>query len=328
MKKLMLLLLALVAMTSANARGKYDNTDTLFVSRDGSCEFRTVNEAIEVCRAYMEYHKVIFVKKGVYKEKIIVPTWLTNVEICGEDRDQTIITYDDHANIKSWDTGLKMGTFRSYTVKVEGDHITFKNITIENSCPRLGQSVALHTEGDHLLYINCNILGNQDTIFTGTPGTRNYFLNCRIEGTTDFIFGPSIAWFEGCEIKSRVNSYITAASTPKDQAFGYVFNNCRLTAYEGVNKVYLGRPWRAYAYTLFMNCDMGSHICPEGWHNWVDYHDPAKEGIVRYHEYNNHGEGANTGNRVAWAPQLSKKEAAKVTVEAVFSGDTEWLPKN
>ncbi len=325
MKKLLILLMLIVSVT-ANARGKYDNTDTLVVAQDGTGEFKTVSEAVEVCRAFMEYTKVIYVKNGTYKEKVVIPSWLTNIEIVGEDRDKTIITYADHANMPIPGTTHNMGTFRTYTVKVEGTNITFKNITIENNAPRLGQAVALHTEGDRLVFINCRILGNQDTIYTGTPGTRLYFLDCFINGTTDFIFGPSIAWFENCEIQSRTNSYVTAASTPKDQKYGYIFSHCRLTAEPGVDKVYLGRPWRAYAYTLFINSDMGKHIVPEGWHNWVDYHDPAKEGIVRYMEYGNTGAGAATDKRVPWAKQLTKKEAEAITPAAVF-GDTSWLPK-
>lgn len=326
MKQLLIFFLLFFAVISAQARGKYDNTDTITVARDGTGEFRNVGEAVEACRAFMEYKKVIYVKNGTYKEKVVVPAWLTNIEIVGQDRDKTIITYDDHANINLPGTTHHMGTFRTYTVKVQGSNITFKNITIENNAPRMGQAVALHTEGDRLVFVNCRILGNQDTIFTGTPGTRLYFLDCFINGTTDFIFGPSMAWFENCELQSRANSYITAASTPKDQKYGYIFNHCRLTAEAGVTKVFLGRPWRPYAYTLFKECTLGSHIVPEGWHNWVDYHDPAKEGIVRYMEYNSNGPGANPKARVAWSHQLTKKEAAAITPAAVF-GDTSWIPK-
>ena len=133
----------------------YDNPDTLFVARDGTAEFRNIDDAIEVCRAFMDYHKVIFVKKGIYKEKLIIPSWVTNIEICGEDRDNTIITYDDHANIKMPGTEKGMGTFRTYTLKIQGNNITIKNITIENNAARLGQAVALHTEGNRLLFVNC-----------------------------------------------------------------------------------------------------------------------------------------------------------------------------
>lgn len=320
----LLLLLVWTATVTTTAANKYDNPDTIVVSRDGTGEFRTVGEALEVCRAFMGYHKVIYVKRGLYKEKIIVPQWLTNIEILGEDRDNTIITYDDHANIKLVETGKPMGTFRTYTVNVRGCDITFRNITIENNAARLGQAVALHTEGDRLTFINCRFLGNQDTIYTGTAGARLYFKGCYIEGTTDFIFGPSTAWFEDCTIHSKSNSYITAASTPQDRPYGYVFNHCKLTAGNGVSKVYLGRPWRDYGYTLFMNCELGKHIAPQGWHNW----QKNREQTARYMEYNNHGEGASTRQRVAWSKQLTKREAEKITLEKVFTINDQWKPDN
>lgn len=324
MRKLLLsLVLALVGTLAVNAANKYDNPDTLFVARDGTAEFRNIDDAIEVCRAFMEYHKVIFVKKGTYKEKLIVPSWLTNIEICGEDRDNTIITYDDHANVFISGTDRKMGTFRTYTVRVDGNDITFRNITIENNAARLGQAVALHTQGDRLTFVNCRILGNQDTVYTGGINTRLYFKDCHIEGTTDFIFGPSTAWFENCTILSRTDSYITAASTPQDVEYGYVFNRCKIVAAEGVSKVYLGRPWRPYAHTLFMNCQLGKHILPVGWHNWSN---TQNETTARYCEYDNHGEGAATKERAAWTRQLTKKEAAKVTLENVFRQNGGWIP--
>ena len=324
MRKLLLSLVLVLAGTLAvNAANKYDNPDTLFVARDGTAEFRNIDDAIEVCRAFMEYHKVIFVKKGTYKEKLIVPSWLTNIEICGEDRDNTIITYDDHANVFIPGTDRKMGTFRTYTVRVDGNDIIFRNITIENNAARLGQAVALHTQGDRLTFVNCRILGNQDTVYTGGINTRLYFKDCHIEGTTDFIFGPSTAWFENCTILSRTDSYITAASTPQNVEYGYVFNRCKIVAAEGVSKVYLGRPWRPYAHTLFMNCQLGKHILPVGWHNWSN---TQNETTARYCEYNNHGEGAETKERAAWTRQLTRKEAAKVTLENVFRQNGGWIP--
>jgi carbohydrate esterase family 8 protein len=327
MKKVILPMMLFLAAWPVLAANKYDNPDTLVVSRDGTGEFRTIDEAIEVCRAFMDYTKVIYVKKGVYKEKLIIPSWLTNITICGEDRDNTIITWDDHANIKMPVGGLDseaavkgkpMGTFRTYTLKVQGSYITLKDITIENNAAKLGQAVALHTEGDHILVQNCRLLGNQDTVYTGVGGTRVAFYDCYIEGTTDFIFGPSIAWFQNCEIHSKANSYITAASTPAGQKYGYVFYKCRLTADKDVDKVYLGRPWRPFAATIFMDCELGKHIRPEGWHNW---NNAKNEETARYAEYGNKGEGASTKNRVKWSKQLSKKEAAKVTLLDAFGED-------
>lgn len=293
-----------------------DNPDTLVVARDGTGQFRNIDEALEVCRAFMEYHKVIYVKKGVYKEKLILPSWLTNVEICGEDRDNTIITYDDHANIKSdqiHSKSQKIGTFRTYTLRIDGSDITIKNITIENNAPRLGQAVALHTEGNRIKFLNCRFLGNQDTIYTGRGETKLLFKDCYIEGTTDFIFGPSTAWFENCDIFCKVNSYITAASTPQNVQYGYVFNNCHATLAPEVTKMCLGRPWRSYAHTVFMNCDLPKGIAPGGWNDWK-----KDTNLVRYAEYNNRGEGANTDKRVAWAKQLTKKDAKQLTIANVL----------
>lgn len=314
MRKVLGLLLLLSVVSAAWAQ---ERQDTIVVSRDGTGNFRTLQEAIESARAFMDYTVTIYVRNGVYKEKVIVPSWVENIDIIGEDRDKTIITYDDHANIN------KMGTFRTYTVKVEGSDITFKNLTIENNAAQLGQAVALHTEGDRLKFINCRILGNQDTIYTGAKFTRLYFKDCYIDGTTDFIFGPSTALFEDCIIHSKRNSYVTAASTPKEAKYGYVFKHCKLTAEPGVDKVYLGRPWRPYAYTLFIECELGKHIVPAGWHNWGKQ---SNEETARYMEYKNTGEGANVSERVAWSKQLTKKEAEAVTVDAIFSTQSNWNP--
>ena len=314
MRKVLGLLLLLVAVSGTWAQ---ERQDTIVVSRDGTGNFRTLQEAIESARAFMDYTVTIYVRNGVYKEKVIVPSWVENIDIIGEDRDKTIITYDDHANIN------KMGTFRTYTVKVEGSDITFKNLTIENNAAQLGQAVALHTEGDRLKFINCRILGNQDTIYTGAKFTRLYFKDCYIDGTTDFIFGPSTALFEDCIIHSKRNSYVTAASTPKEAKYGYVFKHCKLTADPGVDKVYLGRPWRPYAYTLFIECELGKHIVLAGWHNWGKQ---SNEETARYMEYKNTGEGANASERVAWSKQLTKKEAEAVTVDAIFRTQSDWNP--
>ena len=217
-----------------------------------------------------------------------------------------------------------MGTFRTFTLKIEGNDITLKNITIENNSARLGQAVALHTEGDRLRFVNCRFLGHQDTVYTGVEKTRLYFDHCYIEGTTDFIFGPSTAWFEQCDIYCKANSYITAASTPKDVAYGYVFNRCAITCAPEVENVYLGRPWRDYGYTLFMRCTLPRQIRPEGWHHW----QKEREQTARYLEFENTGEGAaDLSQRASWTRQLTKKEAKQVTPENVFRRDDGWIPE-
>ncbi|MCL2133535.1 MAG: pectinesterase family protein, partial [Bacteroidales bacterium] len=263
----------------------------IVVARDGTGNFRNIQEAINSVRDFRPEGRVrIFVKNGLYKEKIIVPANKTNISLVGESVEKTIITWDDHAKIES------MGTFKTYTILIQGDGFEAENITFENNAEQLGQAVAVHIEADKVQFRNCRLLGNQDTLYTGKAGARQYFADCYIEGTTDFIFGPSTVWFENCTVHSKKNSFITAASTPEDIAYGYVFNRCTLTAEEGIDKVYLGRPWRAHAAVVFMYCDVGAHILPEAWENW---RNPENEKTARFSEYRNTGLGANTSDRVS-----------------------------
>lgn len=278
------------------------------VAADGSGDFKTITAALEAIRAYMDYRVTVHIKNGEYHEKVIIPSWLENVDFIGEDVDKTIITYNDYAKLDG------MGTFRTYTMRVDGSHLTFQNLTIRNNAGRVGQAVALHTEGSGLTFINCRFLGDQDTLFLAGHDSKLLFEDCYIEGTTDFIFGPATVWMERCELHSKADSYITAASTPDGVEFGYVFKNCRLTADPEVKKVYLGRPWRPYAYTAFIDCEMGSHITAAGWDNW---RDPANEKTARYIEYGTSGPGSSNA-RVAWARSISKKEADAITRKAVI----------
>ena len=292
--------------------------NTIIVDRAGKGHFRTIQQAIDSVRAFNPAGTVtIYIKKGFYKEKLQIPTHVCNLHIVGEDRDKTIINYDDHANIN------KMGTFKTSTLKICGNDILMENITVENSAAQLGQAVALHVEGDRITFRNCRFLGNQDTIYAGRENSRQLFENCYIEGTTDFIFGPSTAWFEACTIHCKRNSYITAANTPLSIEYGFIFNNCTITLADSVNAMYLGRPWRAYAMTVFMNCKLPKGIQPAGWENWKN---PENEKTARYAEYNNTGDGATTDQRVKWAKLLTRKEASKITMEDVFKRNDVWMP--
>lgn len=318
MKKLSICLsLMLMLIASAFSASADEYKREIYVNKDGSGDYRTITEALEAIRAYMDYTVTVHIANGVYQEKVIIPSWLTNVEFIGESVDSTIITNAHHANIN------KMGTFRTYTVRVDGCDIIFRNLTIENNAPRLGQAVALHTEGDCLCFINCRLLGNQDTLFIAGRNSRLFFDHCYIEGTTDFIFGPATALFTECEIRSKADSYITAASTPENVKVGYVFDRCRLTAYPGVSKVYLGRPWRPYGATAYINCEMGSHITQAGWDNW---RNPENEKTARYAEYGSKGPGASD-NRASWAKTLTAEEAdALLDAAKIYTYTSSWQP--
>ncbi|HEY1202883.1 MAG TPA: pectinesterase family protein [Niastella sp.] len=289
------------------------------VAKDGTGEFKYIQDAIDAMRVYPLAPITLFIKNGVYNEKISLPESNTDVTFIGESADKTIIIFNDYSGRG------KLTTFTSYTAKISGNRFRAENITFSNSAGPVGQAVALHVDADNACFVNCRFLGNQDTIFTGGETARQLFVNCYIEGTTDFIFGPATAVFQNCEIHSKTNSYITAASTTQGKKFGYVFLDCKITADSGVNKVYLGRPWRSNAKTVFLRCTMGKHITPEGWNNWGN---PANEQTTLYGEYKNSGAGADISNRVKWAHQLTDKEAAAYTLTNIFNNEGAALPVN
>ena len=180
------------------------------VSKDGSGNFKTIQDAIYAVRDLSQQQVTIFIKNGVYNEKVIIPSWKTNISLIGENKDSTIITYNDHAGkrLAIRDEFLKTDTVRtytSYTVLVEGNDCRIENITIKNTAGRVGQAVALHVEGDRFIAKNCVLLANQDTLYTATENSRQYYKDCYIEGTTDFIFGEATVVFQNCIIKSLVN---------------------------------------------------------------------------------------------------------------------------
>ncbi len=322
MKQLAILfLLAFAAITQAQAQTanpqqyKYIFT----VAKDGSGEYKYIQDAIDAMRVYPLAPITLYIKNGVYNEKIELPATNTDVTFIGESVDKTIIVFNDYSGRG------KLTTFTSYTAKISGNRFRAENITFSNSAGAVGQAVALHVDADNASFVNCRFLGHQDTIFTGGETARQLFVNCYIEGTTDFIFGPATAVFQNCEIHSKTNSYITAASTTQGKKFGYVFLDCKLTADSAVNKVYLGRPWRSNAKTVFLRCTMGKHITPEGWNNWGN---PANEQTTLYGEYKNSGPGANLNNRVKWSHQLNDKEAAGYTLATIFNNEGASLPVN
>ena len=324
MKKTALHIIFLLFATISFAQ-HVDYPKYFVVAKDGSGNFKTIQEAIFAVRDLSQVQVIIMIKNGIYKEKVVIPSWKTNITLLGENMDSTIITYDDYAGkrLAVTDQFLKtdsIRTYTSYTLLVQGNDCNIENLTIRNTAGRVGQAVALHVEGDRFGAERCSLLGNQDTYYAATENSRQYLRDCYIEGTTDFIFGEATVFFYNCTIKSLANSYITASSARQTKDYGFVFLNCRLTADTAIGKVYLGRPWRPYAKTVFIKTEMGSHILPQGWDNWKN---PENEKTAFYAEYKSFGEGANPAARAKWSHQLTEKEAKKYTLNNIFNG---WKP--
>lgn len=325
-KELLYLCLIFSLLLLCSGQVRCAPTEVITVDKQGNGDFKSIQAAINTVRAFRGDHSVrILVKKGVYQEKIVIPAYLENLQLVGEDAMETKIVFDDYVGKITEcpdETGqTKLGTFSSYTLLVRASGVLIKNISIENAAGPVGQAVALHLEGDCIAVVNCRLLGFQDTLYLGKGNSRSYFSNCYISGTTDFIFGPGTSFFANCKMISLGNSYVTAASTPIGQAYGYVFHQCDfLRSDTSVSKVFLGRPWRPYAQTVLIDCYLEEHIVPEGWNEWKgDKLFPQKEKTVFYAELGSRGGGAkDLSKRTAWSHQLSAAKRGVYELEKVM----------
>lgn len=288
------------------------------------------------------------IHSGVYPEQLTIDRpFLT---LIGDGPEDTILTGALYARMPSDDIG-KLGTFRTYSCRIAAHDVTLKGLTLENSAgrgPDVGQALALYADGDRLVFENCRFLGNQDTLFTAPlppkeiepngfvgPGQfapringRHYYKNCYLEGDIDFVFGGATAYFEECEFFSKdigraVNSYVTAASTPAGQSYGYVMDRCRFTGSCPPHSAYLGRPWREFAQTVLLNCEIGAHICEEGWHDWDK---PYAHDTVLYAEFGSTGPSSAPEKRPDWVRILTFSEAEAYSRQSVLSGSDHWNP--
>lgn len=318
----------------------------LTVSKHQPADFSSIQSAINSIQNNTE-PETIYIKNGEYEERIEITR--PNLTFIGEDSEETIIS-TSYGAYDLLPNGKRRGTFRSYTCLIDADNITIKNLTIRNcagSGDIAGQAIALYADGDMLTLENCCLIGHQDTLFTGPlppkeiqPGGfigpkqfaprrngRQYYKNCFIQGDIDFIFGSATAYFEACEIYSNnrgkeINGYVTAPSTKEGQTFGYVFSNCQFTSDCNSNTVYLGRPWRNFAKSVFLHCEFGEHIKPEGFHDWDK---PNSHETTFFATYQCKFMRKKTASYPSWVHTLTDTEAAIYTKENILS-DTYYMP--
>jgi pectinesterase len=287
----------------------YSKDIKITVAKDGSGDYRTVQEAI---------NSVPINVQSVTKINLSASKKI--VKLLGENVEKTILTFDDFAQKKNR-FGEEMGTSGSAAFYIYGDDFSAENITFENSAGPVGQAVALWVASDRAHFIRCRMLGFQDTLYTFGQGARQFYEQCYIEGTVDFIFGSATAVFKDCSIFCKNQGYITAASTPDTAKYGYIFLNCKISGAAG-KTTYLGRPWRPNAKVVFINCELSEVVRPEGWNNWGK---ESNQKTAFYAEYNNRGPGAQPEKRVSWSHRLTEMQAKTYTLHTIF-GD--WSPAN
>ena len=329
-----ILLLTGVASANASPAAKEARFDAV-VSADSSGTHTNLQAAINAAPDHGTNAFRILIKSGTYEGQFIVPKGKRHVQLVGEDLTNTFLTYA--LNVKETNAAA-IPQFKGTGVIVLADDFSAERIPFRNTSGDHGQAPALRVDGDRAVFKHCRMLGWQDTLMLNNG--RYYFQNCHIEGRVDFIYGSATAWFDQCRIHSKNGGYVTAASTPPERHYGFVFTNCKLTGDPApwvdasgnpVKKsrttplAALGRPWQPTASVTFLNCEMGPHIAPAGWDNW---RKPEREKTSRFAEYGSHGPGANPGKRAPWSKQLTQEEANAITPEAVLGGTDGWRPNS
>ena len=323
----------------------------MIVAKDGSGDFTRIQEAVDAVPEGTGEPVRILVQAGEYREKVVIHR--DGIRLTGEDRDRTVIVWNGCAKDQYAD-GTEKGTFLSSTLMTTGRDIRVENLTIRNDAGdgrEVGQAVAVYAAGDRGIWRNCRLLAHQDTLFCGPvrlpntaedlgertgcaeayprvedgPQTRGrlYFDHCFIRGDVDFIFGPYRCWFEQCTLfMNERGGWYTAANTNRDQPYGFVFHRCLLTGECGEGKAYLGRPWRKYARTVFLDCEMDSHVAPEGFADW----DEERVITDRCGEWHTTGPQADQRFRHPAQKRLTDAEAEAYTLSRVLGGADGWLP--
>ena len=323
----------------------------IIVSRDGSGDYSSLQAAVDAVAATGRAPTIILVRAGEYREKVVVHR--NNLRIVGESPENTVLVWNGCAK-DTYPTGEEKGTFLSSTLMITGHNVEVENLTIRNDAGdgrKVGQAVAVYAAGDRGVWRNCRLIAHQDTLFCGPlripnviedigdrrgaaeavsrvedghlTWSRQYFEHCYIEGDVDFIFGSYRCWFEKCVLfMGARGGWYTAANTNRLQPHGMVFHRCRLTGACEEGAASLGRPWRAYARTVFLDCEMDAHVAPDGFRDW----DEERVVTERYGEWRTSGARAEQSPRHPAQKRLTDEDAAVITLPEVIGGWDGWRP--
>ena len=332
-----LLLLAFIAVLPFNAAWAADSVKPkpLTVSADGSAEFKSVQQAVD---ALPQEGGVIKIGPGTYREVVTISKAHVRMEGDKTDPSKVVIVFNNSH-------GTVGGTLKSATVSVLGDDFFAQGVTFANDfsvgkslAPEGSQAVALLVKGDRAVFRSVRMLGAQDTLYAGSKAcaseqgpcvpARQYFSNCYIEGNVDFIFGDAQAFFEDCKIHAIPHETVFLTAQSKhypDEASGYVFEHCTITAAAGISHVFLGRPWRPYSTVVFLNTKLEADIEPAGWREWHPGETHSLD-TAFYAEFKSKGKGANPSHRDPRSKQLKAEEAKQFSLKQFLSGPDHWDP--
>jgi len=339
--------LLLIGLLLSQATFAQTFSPDIVVDINGTGDFTSLQAAFDATPAGTP--TIIYLKRGLYdQEKLIIPANKTNITLIGESREETIISYDIYncndggdglcpdEKVALWDSNSDL-VRTAATLTIQANDFKAENITIQNTAGPVGQAQAITMQADRNVFINCDLLAYQDTIYFWMAETsRAYFEGCVIEGRTDYIYGRGVGFFNQCEIRSYGGGWITAPSSTINQDYGFVFYECNLTYKDNSPRngddgalIRLGRPWHEYPKVAWLYCDMPSEIHPEGWGDkWnMEYSDTSTD--LHLYEWMNTGAGADMSGRANWAglrAMVDQTEADLYEPALVLAGSDNWDP--
>ncbi|XP_047325346.1 probable pectinesterase/pectinesterase inhibitor 34 [Impatiens glandulifera] len=302
----------------------------IVVSQDGNGTVKTISEAIKRSPEYSNRRTIIYVKAGKYEENNLkVGRKKTNLMFIGDGKGKTVIS-------GGMSVFNNMTTFHTASFAATGAGFIARDITFENwAGPAKHQAVALRIGADHSVIYRSSIIGYQDTLYVHS--NRQFFRECDVYGTVDFIFGNAAVVFQNCSLYARkpmpFQKNTITAQNRKDpnQNTGISIHACKIQAAGDLQAsnvsfdTYLGRPWKLYSRTVYMQSYLGSLVHPRGWLEW---NTTFALDTLYYGEYMNTGPGAGLGGRVKWPGYHvinSTEDAGKFTVAQFIYGSS-WLP--
>ncbi len=311
----------------------------LTVAKDGSGDYVSIQAAVTAAPAGRTAVFTIYIKDGIYSEKVIVPSNKPYLQFVGQSVANTILTWHDDNTTPNGQGGT-LGTGGSGSIVVNATDFSALNMTFVNSYGDGSQAVAVSLYADRAAFKNCRFMGNQDTLLTYESGgavSRHYFRDCYIDGNVDFIFGNAIAIFDNCTIYAKTRtvnaalSYITAANTPATQTYGYLFRQAKIPSNDGTTVYYLGRPWQnstgfstaagtlANNKVIFSRTKLGiNEIQPAGWAVWDAGTDVTKITNAEFRSTYFDGHAVNTAQRVSWARQFAPADTVEYSPARMF----------
>jgi pectinesterase len=296
----------------------------ILVATDGRGDYKTITEAINALPLFNYERTVIFIKNGVYNEKIRIEQ--NNLTLLGESRDSTIICFNqlrtDWQNNKDY--------IGPAVINIHADDIILENLTIKNTQPETGpHAFAVYGTGTRTIIVNCNVLskGGDTLSLWNYKSGKYYHSNCYFKGSVDFVCPRGWCYIRDSRFYELKKTAAIWHAGIGDSNQKFVICN---SYFDGVKGFYLGRHHYDAQFFL-LNCSFSENMDDIPIFRVLYEKEPGKNrpNIFgdRYYYYNCHRKGGDFG----WfSDNLREAESSPlpedITAKWTFNG--QWDPES